>query len=323
MSAISLSIALCTYNGAAYLPEQLRSIAEGERSPDELLVCDDASTDATVEIIRRFAAIARFLVRLEVNRENLGSTANFARAIGLCQGTWIALCDQDDVWHPSKLRRLCEVIEREPSPGLVLSDAQLIDAQGRPLGHRLWQAVRFTRREQRKMDSPHAAEVLLRHNVACGATLAFRAEHRELLLPIGEGWVHDAWIALLVAAVDRCQALAEPLVAYRQHPQQQIGEPRRTLYQQYVRGRGTSAEHFLAIAERFGAAHDRLARFAPRLRDLGILAALRGKIAHCRAKAAMRQGGHGRLGGILGELVRGHYGRYSLGWRSLAQDLFL
>jgi hypothetical protein len=199
----------------------------------------------------------------------------------------------------------------------------LIDAQGRPLGERLWQAVRFTPAEQRQMLSGRELNVLLRHNVVTGATLLFRAEHRALILPIADGWVHDGWIALLVAAVGRCTALPEPLLSYRQHPRQQIGQRQRSLYQQYLRGKGKPARHFQSIAAAFQAAHGRLTQFSPRLRQPQTLAALRRKAAHYRAKAAMRRVRRWRLPLVLRELLRGHYARYSSGWRSLAQDLFL
>ena len=153
--------------------------------------------------------------------------------------------------------------------------------------------------------------------------MLFRAEYRELVLPIADGWVHDGWIALLVAAVGRFAVLAEPLVSYRQHAQQQIGQRQRSLYQQYLHGKGKPPAYFQAVAAAFQAAHERLARFPSRLRQARTLAALQRKAAHYRAKAAMRRPRHRRLPLVLRELLRGHYARYSSGWRSLAQDLFL
>ncbi|MCW3059170.1 MAG: Alpha-L-Rha alpha,3-L-rhamnosyltransferase, partial [Capsulimonas sp.] len=69
---MKISIALCTYNGARFLPEQLASIAAQTRPPDELIVCDDRSKDDTVDIIRRFAKTVGFPVSLHINDENLG-----------------------------------------------------------------------------------------------------------------------------------------------------------------------------------------------------------------------------------------------------------
>src|SRR5215208_90703 len=99
-------VAMCTYNGAQFVAEQLDSIAAQTRRPDELVVCDDGSDDATPEIIREFAHRASFPLRFYVNETNLGSTRNFERAISLCEGDFIALADQDDVWLPEKLERL-------------------------------------------------------------------------------------------------------------------------------------------------------------------------------------------------------------------------
>jgi len=83
---MKVSIALCTYNGEKFLAEQLKSIAGQTRLPDELVICDDCSQDATVDIVRGFAKVAPFSVRLLTNKTNAGSTKNFERAISLCEG---------------------------------------------------------------------------------------------------------------------------------------------------------------------------------------------------------------------------------------------
>lgn len=72
--SVKLSIAMCTYNGAASLSEQLESLAAQTRLPDELVVCDDRSNDGrTLEIVKAFARKSPFRVRLYVNRKTLGS----------------------------------------------------------------------------------------------------------------------------------------------------------------------------------------------------------------------------------------------------------
>ncbi len=94
---LRISIAMCTYNGARFLPEQLASFAAQERLPDELVVCDDGSTDATMEILQDFAATALFEVRVERNPQNLGFVRNFEKTLSLCTGDIVFLSDQDDV----------------------------------------------------------------------------------------------------------------------------------------------------------------------------------------------------------------------------------
>src|SRR3712207_5958138 len=135
------SVAMCTYNGARFLGAQLASVAAQTRTPDELVVCDDRSTDETARVVRDFAKSAPFPVRLHVNEENLGSTRNFERAVSMCEGDLIALCDQDDVWLPQKLARLEEEFARDASALAVFSDAGVVDEEARPAGQGLWESV--------------------------------------------------------------------------------------------------------------------------------------------------------------------------------------
>lgn len=320
---MKISVALCTCNGGPYVAEQLASIAAQDCPPDELVVCDDCSADATAAIVERFAAAAPCEVRLVVNGHRLGTRENFSQAVALCRGQWIVLADQDDVWMPHKLRLLTGTLARNDRIGLVFSDALLTDQQRRPLGYTLWEALHFTSAEQRQVNNGRAASVLLRRNVVTGATMALRADYRDLLLPIPSGWVHDGWFALLIAAVAECAAIGEPLMEYRQHPQQQIGARKQGLFQQYQRVKQRGSRELEAIAEEYLAARDRLRRFQNRLRDPGLLAALQRKAEHFRAKARMRQTTLWRLPLVARELMSRHYSKYSTGWKSLAQDLFL
>src|ERR1700704_2935070 len=114
MSELRIWVALCMYNGADFLSEQLESIAAQTRLPDELVVCDDGSSDDSTDIVRNFAKNASFPVRLEVNEKNLGSTKNFEKAIGLCNGDIISLADQDDVWKLHKLAVLEAALKNHP-----------------------------------------------------------------------------------------------------------------------------------------------------------------------------------------------------------------
>lgn len=100
---MKISIAMATYNGAKYLQEQLDSFVTQTRQPDELVVCDDGSSDATVEILRHFAAGAPFAVEIHENEVNLSHAKNFEKALSLCGGDVIFFSDQDEVWFPEKV----------------------------------------------------------------------------------------------------------------------------------------------------------------------------------------------------------------------------
>ena len=106
MPRSKISVAMATCEGGRHLEAQLQSIAAQQRLPDELVVCDDASSDDTIEIARRFAERAPFPVRIETTEIRLGITANFERAVSLCAADVILLADQDDVWLPEKIALL-------------------------------------------------------------------------------------------------------------------------------------------------------------------------------------------------------------------------
>src|ERR1051325_4683641 len=223
MKTMNLSIALATYNGAAFLKEQLESIAAQTRTPDELVISDDQSTDDTLRMIVEFAATVDFPVRLSVNESNLGTAKNFEKAISLCRGDVILLSDQDDVWHNDKLESVECIFEAKPRLSLVFSDAELVDEMLQPFAETLFDQLGFNDRKQRLVKSGRALEVQLRENLVCGCTIAFRANLKELVLPISSDGplVHDGWIMLLIAAAGEIDFIKRPLLKYRQHSAQQ------------------------------------------------------------------------------------------------------
>jgi glycosyltransferase involved in cell wall biosynthesis len=322
---VKLSVAMCTYNGARYVRAQLESIAAQTRPPDELVVCDDRSTDATRGIVEAFAASASIPLRLYVNERNLGSTGNFERAIGLCAGEVIALADQDDVWRPEKLARMAAVLHATPEVGLVFSDAELVDAVLRPLGRRLWDVVGGARAVRQLGRRERAFRLLLPGWTVTGATMAFRAEFRPLILPIPTNiaMIHDGWIALMISAVARIHFIDEPLMLYRQHGAQQIG----------VRSRRQEARSVLASVRRAPSAYaDTLGIIAEtrqRLRGSGLIVAprvlgeLEALTAHFDVRRRLPDRWLRRVPLVLREVLSCRYRRYGNGLKSAAKDLVI
>src|SRR6185436_10769867 len=224
-----ISVAMCTYNGAGFLLDQLQSIIAQSRPPDEIVVCDDGSTDATRELLKHFATTSPVPVSLQFNEKNLGSVKNFEQAIRLCTGDAIALSDQDDVWRADKLQLIENAFQSAPKAGLIFSDAEIVDENLKPLDRRMWDEVSFDARKRRLVRSGRALEVLITGWTVTGATMAFRSRFVKLSLPIPDAiaMIHDGWIALTISAVADVVAVDEPLIQYRQHAQQQIGAPPR------------------------------------------------------------------------------------------------
>ncbi len=218
-----LSVALCTYNGATFVGEQLGSIAAQSRQPDEVIVRDDASTDDTLAIVRAFASRAPFPVTVIEGERNVGYVKNFEAAIQACTGDLVALSDQDDVWLPHKLARLEAALAADPEALLAFSDATLVDGALRPLGGTVWESLAFTPREKRRVAAGGGDSTLLSRPLVTGATVCFRSSLVGLSLPFPvEDW-HDAWLGLVATLHGRLALVDEPLILYRQHANNAIG----------------------------------------------------------------------------------------------------
>ena len=314
-----VSVAMCTYNGEKYLQEQLDSIASQGLPPHELVICDDASTDSTAEIVNAFAATAEFPVRFIQNDRNLGSTKNFEKAIGLCQGELIALCDQDDVWLPQKLARLSAVLIADPTIGGVFSNAELVDDNTRPTGGKLWDTLHFSPKTHRRIQGD-LCKLLLKQDLVTGATLMFRANLRSIMMPIESSWVHDGWIAWMIALQSRLVPVFEVLVKYRVHGSQQIGVGPTTLSGRLARARQTGLEQYLHSARRFEAVRERWISYPgenrqARLRDIN------GKVNHSYLSAGLPNNRLLRACCIARNAWA--YQKYAQGLRGMAKDLLL
>jgi len=320
---------MCTYNGGPYLREQLDSIAVQTHLPDELVVCDDDSTDRTVAILEDFAAAAPFPVRVYTNPKNLGTAKNFERAIGLATGEVIALADQDDVWYPHKLERLEKDLAKSIRSGLVFSDADVVDDRLRTAGYRLWEGLRTVERNRRLVARGRLFEALIRDDIVFGCTAAFRANYKDLVLPIE--WPHDCWTAFLIAAVADIARIDEPLLAYRQHAANQSGL-KRYMREKYGIGHGTrksTAEHLRKIERRVARLRDAYHRL-DRSRDRfptqqGHLRLLSSAIRHAETRTAILRETNmaRRMLTASWELATLRYGRYSEGFRQCRKDVIV
>lgn len=319
-TGLRVSVAMCTYNGGRYLKDQLESIEKQTRRPCELVVCDDHSTDDSIAILKQFQADAPFPVLVIQNALRLGSTRNFDQAIGLCRGEFIALCDQDDHWLPQKLERLSDMLAKNPFLGGVFSDADLIDGAGRPVGMRLFSRHNFTVKKQRNfIASPPST--LLKHDVVTGATLMFRGSLRRYCSPIPASWVHDGWLAWMIALHSRLTLVAEPLIEYRIHAGQQLGVSGTALNLESRGARSeTRRQHYARVAHQFEDLLHRVLAEGWNEHD-GLVVKIREKIAFLRRQSTLSQSLGVRVLQMMGQLPR--YAHYARGLGSLRKDFLL
>lgn len=317
-----ISVALCTRNGATYIEEQLLSVLEQSIPPTQLVVSDDASTDDTIARVRdiaaRYPAVALTVFE---NDPALGVTKNFEQAIRACTGDLIALSDQDDVWHPARLERFVAEFAARPEVSLIHSDARLVDATGKPLGHTLARALGVSGAEVASIHAGNAFSVLLRRNLVTGACTMFRRSLVEYAAPFPAGWVHDEWLGVIAAAVASTDFIDDATIDYRQHGANQIGATKISLAGQFRRMVEPRRSRNARLEANANVLVDRLHRLGSRVSDEKVNRAL-AKLDHERMRSSLPEARMSRVPAVTRALFAGNYHRYSRGPLDAVRDVF-
>jgi len=207
----TVSVVLGTYNGAAYLREQLDSVLAQTWHSLEIITIDDGSTDNTVSILQEYAARDP-RIRVVVNEQNLGFIRNFEKGCSLATGRWIALCDQDDYWMPDKVEKMAKAIGEAP---MVYCDSILCDEHLQPLGNRISDLVHY-----QSFDDPRQLCVFSRmYGHATLITRELFSRSRPFLKEVP----HDGWLAYHATLYGGVRYLPDVLVKYRQHASNVFG----------------------------------------------------------------------------------------------------
>lgn len=308
---ILVSIALCTRNGADFIEQQLLSILTQTRRPDEIVVSDDASTDATLAIVTRVTA-SHPSVRVIVlaNPLALGISANFESAIRATSGDLVVLSDQDDVWRSHRLDRIVSEFESRPDLDLVFTNAHLVNSSGGDLGHSLFDALEISENALAEVHAGRAFPLLLKRNLVTGATVAFRRSLLEPAFPIPAPWLHDEWLAIIASVVGRVDAIEDRTIDYRQHGSNEIGVRRATIAVKVRRVFEPRGDRNQQLSQRFSA-------LVHRMESLGSLPQPE-DLQHARTKATMERDRARlpnarlrRLSSVLKYGRRGWYATYS------------
>jgi glycosyltransferase involved in cell wall biosynthesis len=324
----TVSVALCTHNGMPYVREQVASILAQSVSPRQLVLSDDASTDATVATVRELVeahnrARPDRAIELEVleNAVPLRVVRNFEQAVGACTGDLIVLCDQDDVWHPERIAIAQRAFELRPELTLVHANARLVDGDGAPLGYTLFDGIALTEVEKAEIHAGREFDALLRRNLVTGATTMFRRELLDVAVPFPEPWVHDEWLAMLASILGTTDLLDDELIDYRQHGANQIGARKRSFGEKIGELLGSRTERSAYLVARAEVLLARLEALGERVPPVAVALAAE-KVAHERRRRDLPRLRVARLRGVIAEYHRGEYGRFGRPRYDILRDLF-
>jgi len=211
-------IALCTYQAERFIVPQIDSILAQSHQNFSINIFDDCSDDATLSIISHYQQ-ANTNIYLHINSSCVGFVKNFEQAITTLssKGAYIALCDQDDLWHEDKLALGLHALKSSEKmypkkPVLVHSDLRLIDEEGCCIHGSFFTQKRIA------LPAEKSLAKILGYNGVMGNTLMMNNQLAKLALPFPDALkYHDYWLALVNEVFGVRMTLNQRLVDYRIH----------------------------------------------------------------------------------------------------------
>ena len=227
-----ISIAMTTYCGEKYILEQLTSLLNQTRKPDEVVIFDDCSKDRTAEVVSRFIKDNHLSNNwhFEVNEENKGFINNFAHAIERATGDIIFLCDQDDVWCDYKIQEMESLFDKHPDAMAINSRFAFVDANGDAI-HVSENSKKTNHDLINRVILPNFCEKIsclevVKSNISPGCTMAFRKELKAIYLSTSRLLVpHDHELNILASIHGELYFYNKEMIKYRIHENNAIGLP--------------------------------------------------------------------------------------------------
>lgn len=242
-------ILLATYNGSAYIREQIDSLLMQDYAPIRIIVSDDGSSDGTEEIVDEYARQYPEIIRRYRSGIRFGcAQKHFMHLLTVFQDApYIMFCDQDDVWHRDKVSRTLSAMQKlengEAVPALVHTDLRVVDGELREIDSSFW--------HYSKLDGSRLAlNQLLVQNVVTGCAMMINGQLAQIACRCAseEMLMHDWWLALLASVCGRTDCLQEATIDYRQHGKNSVGA-KNVQSASYLHYRLTSASMRNALKE--------------------------------------------------------------------------
>jgi len=223
---VNVDVVCSVYNGARFLPDFLRSLANQTHADWRLWVRDDGSCDESVALVRRQAASDQRVHFLTSDAASwLGATQSFAWLLQHvpADSAYVMFADQDDVWLPRKIEQTLAAMQAaeadlgRTTPILVHTDLTVVDESLNTVHSSFWQFAGL------RAEPVSLRRLAVQNNTTGAATMI----NRSLLELVGaiprEAAYHDWWCALVAAAFGRVIAVPIPTVLYRQHGANAVG----------------------------------------------------------------------------------------------------
>lgn len=232
----SINIIMTTYQGGRYIKEQIESLLNSDYQGFFLHIFDDGSSDETINIVKGYEQKYPNKIKVHVNSKNLGHVNNFLNALITLSASksikaeYYMFCDQDDVWKEDKISiflkrmRNLEVNYGKAYPLLVFSDASVVDEELKVI------YPSYHKSQRLNTDKLEISSILMENKCSgCMMMINKALASKVKKLPTNARY-HDWWIALIAAAFGNISYINKPLILYRQHSQNVVGNQGRLIY---------------------------------------------------------------------------------------------
>lgn len=305
-----ISVAMAVFEGGRFIAQQLDSILCQSLMPDEIIICDDSRNDKTYKAIENIIKQYSEIIKYFKNETQLGVSENFENAISRSNGDIIFLSDQDDVWKQDKISKLVSLIDASLDCGGAFCNSELVDEKLNSLG--------LTHFDLRSFKGEASIDFFLKRVPAAGHNMAFKAELKDLLLPLPSlNECHDTWIGLVIATARRWAFTDEVLTQFRQHDDNLSQASRGGQLKAALESiKNDSSAWNMAL-------YDELVQRLATKAEPQVLELLKDRLSHSATRAKMKCNIFKRLPLVFQEIKNKRYFKYGRGWKNVIQDIFL
>ncbi|OCL91229.1 glycosyltransferase family 2 protein [Aliarcobacter thereius] len=216
-----ITILLSTYNGEAYLKEQLDSLFYQTYKNFEIITRDDGSSDDTLKILRLYD------IKVLDRTQNLGAKRSFFELLKFAfmhsDSDYFMFCDQDDIWNDNKIEKTLEKMKEFENfygselPLLIHTDLEVVDESLKAISNSMWEYEYI-------LPKYNSLNRLLIQNTITGCTMLINRELAKKSLDIPENAImHDWWIGLVASCFGNIGSVNTSTIKYRQHGKNTIG----------------------------------------------------------------------------------------------------
>lgn len=224
-----ISVVVATYNGELFLEKQLQSILNQTILPSEIIICDDCSNDETIKILDELRN-KNNLIKVFLNKENIGFQKNFIKAIEKSTCNYIALSDQDDIWTSNHLELLYNVL-LENDTDLACGVSIQCDEEDRLISKPSFSKIRVDSLKNMQFEN------LIHGNFVQGSACMFKRKLFNAACPFPDSnyVFHDYWLALNAVMNNGLSFIHEPILYYRCHGSSITNSGSMDLFSKYKR----------------------------------------------------------------------------------------